>query len=208
VRRIRRRQRLTTGRAAAGRAPTVCFDERIEVRCTPAAAFDLLANVDRYATGPGSPVVAMTRSPPGPTVVGTRFREVLRLGPLGRFTVWSEVLTLDRPRCLEERFRGPGMRGHLRYTLTGGEAGRTVLRQQQTFVVTGPLALLQTWGIRRAWRPRASARLRAIRDLLEATARRPEPAGRGQAERASCLDGTGTARGVQDQATSLRGSRR
>jgi hypothetical protein len=102
--------------------------------------------------------------------VGTRFREVLRLGPLGRFTVWSEVLTLERPRCLEERFWGPGMHGHLRYTLTVAEAGRTVLRQQQTFVVTGPLASLQAWGIRWAWRPRASARLRDIRDQLEATA--------------------------------------
>jgi hypothetical protein len=152
----------------------VCFDESIAVRCTPAAAFDLLANVDRYATGPGSPVAAMTRIPSGPTAVGTRFREVLRVGPLGRFTVWSEVLTLERPRCLEERFWGPGMHGHLRYTLTVVKAGRTVLRQQQTFVVTGPLAALQAWGIRWAWRPRASARLRDIRDLLEATARSRE----------------------------------
>jgi hypothetical protein len=174
MRRVRGWRRPATDRGAAGDVPQVSFDERIEVRCPAAAAFDLLANVDRYATGPGSPVAAMARSPRGPTTVGTRFREVIRLGPLGRFTVWSEVLTLDRPRCLEERFQGPGMHGYLRYTLTAGDAGRTVLRQQQTFVVTGPLAALQVWGIRRAWRPRASARLRAIRDLLETTALRQE----------------------------------
>jgi hypothetical protein len=52
VRRNRRWHRFVTDRAAAGREPRVCFDERIEVRCTPAAAFDLLANVDRYAAGP------------------------------------------------------------------------------------------------------------------------------------------------------------
>jgi hypothetical protein len=167
------RQRPATARATAGRVRQVGFDERIEVRCTPTAAFDLLANVDRYATGPGSPVSAMTRRPRGPTAVGTCFREVIRLGPLGRFTVWSEVLVLDRPRCLEERFWGPGMHGHLRYTFTPLDEGRTVLRQQQRFVVTGPLAALEAWALRRAWRPRASARLREIRDLLEARDRAP-----------------------------------
>jgi hypothetical protein len=62
------------------------------------------------------------------------------------------------------------MRGHLRDTLTLAEEGRTVLRQQPSFVVAGPLAALQAWGIRWAWRPGASARLGDIRDLLEATA--------------------------------------
>jgi hypothetical protein len=177
MRRMRRRQRPATDRVVADRVRQVCFDESIEVRCSPAAAFDLLANVDRYATGPGSPVAEMTRSPPGPTAAGTRFREVIRLGPLGRFTVWSEVLTLERPRCLEEWFRGPGMHGYLRYTLTAVDAGHTLLRQQQNFVVTGPFAVLQARAIRRAWRPRASARLREIRNLLESTARSQEDVG-------------------------------
>jgi uncharacterized protein len=147
----------------------VRFDAQVRVRCSPQDAFDVLANVDRYATHPGSPVAAMERIPPGPTTVGTRWREVIRLGPFGHFTVWSEVTALAEPYELVEHFAGPGMRGTLRYALEPLSPGLIILHQHQRFWITGRLASARRRLIERMWVPRATARMEDLRRLMEAS---------------------------------------
>lgn len=140
------------------------FDGSVLVGAPPAAVFALLADVQDHAVGPGSPVVAMEKLPPGPTRVGTRWREVVSLAPGLTLEIWSEVTRLEPDRCLEERFWGAGMRGSLTYTLTPSRRG-CLLRQQESMRTEGPLRLVGLpWG----WmlRRRLVGRLREIRDTV------------------------------------------
>jgi carbon monoxide dehydrogenase subunit G len=100
--------------------------------------FGMLADIQDWATGPDSPVEVMEKSPPGATVVGTRWREVVRLGPGMTMTMWTEVDALEPPRLLALRFWGGNMRGRLAYTLTGA-GGHTLLDQHETLDAAGPL---------------------------------------------------------------------
>lgn len=151
---------------------TVVFRGSVEVQCSAVRAFDLLANTDRYATGPGSPVRRMERIPDAETRVGTRWREVIRLGCLGHMTVWSEIVALDPPTHVGLRFRLPGAVGTLEYRIGPGRLRETCISQEQTFVVAGRLAAVRRWMIERLWAPRATQRLQDIRTILES-----DPAG-------------------------------
>jgi len=128
----------------------------------------LVSDVQRWAVGPGSPVAAMDKIPRGPTRVGTRWREVVRLGPWARMTVWSEVTAVEADRMLAERFWGAGMRGTLAYIIRPDD-GHTVLRQQEHLDAVG---WLRPFGglIARILAPRLHRRLLAVRDLLETAA--------------------------------------
>jgi carbon monoxide dehydrogenase subunit G len=141
------------------------FDESIRIRRPEHDVFAMLADIQRYATSPGSPVVAMDKIPPGPTVVGTRWREVVRLlGPV-TMTMWSEATTVEPDSRLGLRFWGGGMEGTLVYTLTA-EGPDTVLRHQESLAAVGPLRPLS--GIMGAMlSPRLHRRLRALRAELE-----------------------------------------
>lgn len=151
---------------AAG-TTTVVFEGSVEVECPAVEAFDFLVNTDRYATGPGSPVLCMERIPDAEARVGTRWREVVRLGCLGHMTVWSEIVALDPPTHLGLRFRLPGANGTLHYRIGPGLERQTCISQEQTFVVAGGLGPLLRWMIERLWKPRATERLHAIRATLE-----------------------------------------
>jgi hypothetical protein len=146
------------------------YDISVTIRRPPGDVFGVLADIQRYIH-PGSPVPKMEKIPAGPTAVGTRWREVVRLGPLLTMTIWSEVTAIEPGRRLEERFRGPGMTGRLVYTIEPNEAG-CVLRQQQTITPHGPLRLVagQMDGMFRA---RVTARLESIRDGIEREANLP-----------------------------------
>lgn len=140
------------------------YDISIPIRRPPAVVFAALADIQRYVA-PGSPVPEMEKVPDGPTVVGTRWREVVRLAPHITMTIWSEVTAIEPERLLAETFRGPWMRGTLRYTIEPTPTGCAV-RQEQTVTPLGPLRL----GSRvmdRMFRPRVTARLESIRDGLE-----------------------------------------
>lgn len=141
------------------------FDDSIEIRASTGEVFGLLCDVQETATGAGSPVLSMAKMPPGPTRVGTRWREVIRLGPGLRMTMWSEATAVEADRLLAVRFWGGSMRGELRYTLDE-RAGRTVLRQQESLATVGWLTPFE--GLVTAMLvPRLRRRLRDIRDLLE-----------------------------------------
>jgi hypothetical protein len=85
----------------------VWFDDSIEINASRGEVFALLADVQRGATGPGSPVLAMEMNPPGETAVGTRWREVIRLGPGLRMTKGSQATAVEPDRLLALRFWGP-----------------------------------------------------------------------------------------------------
>ncbi len=113
------------------------FDFPVLVRRPREAVFAFLADVQRHVHGPGSPVLEMVKTPPGPTRAGTRWREVVRLAPWTTLTVWSEATAVQPGQLLAMTFRGPGMRGDLTYTLRPVEGGTMLLRQRETLT---PLA--------------------------------------------------------------------
>lgn len=141
------------------------FDSSVTVRRAAADVFALLADVQRYATGPGSPVAAMDKVPEGPTAVGTRWREVIKLGPGMRMTIWSEVTECEPDHLLAEQWSGGGMRGTLKYRIEEEVAG-TVLRQTKSMEAIGWLRPLQRV-IDRMLAPREQARLEEIARMLE-----------------------------------------
>jgi hypothetical protein len=162
-----RRERSRRGAEQDSSRVPVVFEGSVEVDCTAVTAFDLLVNTDRYATGPGSPVLRMERIPEAEARVGTRWREVIRLGFLGHMTVWSEIVALDPPTSLRLAFRLPGATGTLTYRIGPGVERETCISQEQTFVLTGRLAGIRRWMIERMWKPRAVERLQDIRAALE-----------------------------------------
>lgn len=141
------------------------YDLSVTIRRPPAAVFALLADVQDHIH-PGSPVPVMEKIPPGPTRVGTRWREVVRLAPFVSMTIWSEVTAFEPGRRLEETFRGPWLRGSLAYTIEPLPEGCR-LRQRQTLNPHGPLRLMARL-MGRMFRPRMAARLESIRAGLEA----------------------------------------
>jgi uncharacterized protein YndB with AHSA1/START domain len=141
------------------------FDISVAIRCPPEAVFALLADIQRYTGQPGSPVPEMEKLPPGPTGVGTRWREVVRLLPGVTMTMWSEVTAIEPGRRLEETFRGPWMTGTLAYSIQPQNGG-AVLRQRETLEPHGPLRVV-AGRMERMLRPRVVDRLGVIRDVLE-----------------------------------------
>lgn len=141
------------------------FDISVRIRRPPEVVFATLADIQEHIHAPGSPVPEMEKMPPGPTVVGTRWREVVRVAPRLTMTVWSEVTAIAPGRMLEESFTGPSMRGTLRYDIEPTDTG-CVLRQRQSITPTGPLRFAEGL-VGRSFEPRVRARLESIRDGLE-----------------------------------------
>jgi hypothetical protein len=141
------------------------YDLSIAIHRPPEAVYAVLADVQDYIHGPGSPVPEMEKIPPGPTVVGTRWREVVRLLPFVTMTMWSEVTDVVPGRRLGETFHGPWMTGRITYEIDPTPDG-SILRHRETLQPHGPLRLL-AGPMDRMLRPRIEARLEDIRELLE-----------------------------------------
>jgi hypothetical protein len=145
----------------------VDFDIAVTVRRPPPDVLAFLVDIqDHVDPSPSSPVPEMEKIPPGPTRVGTRWREVVRLAPRVTMTVWSEVAALESGRRLAERFWSWWMRGTLEYTVVADGDG-TLLRQRETLTPKGPLRLLDR-PIAAMLGPAVTRRLADIRDVLEA----------------------------------------
>jgi hypothetical protein len=155
----------TRVRQTAGRF-LLLFDEAVRIARPPKEVFALLTDVQDHAVQPGSSVLLMEKIPPGPTAVGTRWREVIRLGLGLTMTMWSEVTAVSENRMLAERFWGSGMRGTLVYTISADDGG-CLLRQKETMEAVGWLRPF-TGVLGAALRPRLHARLKSIRRHLEA----------------------------------------
>lgn len=144
------------------------FDETISIAAPPSVVFALLADIQDTATGPGSPVSAMDKIPAGPTHVGTRWREVVRLGLGLRLTMWTETIAVEPDRQLMLRFWGGSMRGEITYTIEPSDGG-AVLRHEEWMHAVGWLRPLDVL-LGRMLAPRIHRRLEAIRDHLEGVA--------------------------------------
>lgn len=142
------------------------FDLSVRIEADRDVIFAVLADVQRYATGPDSPVLAMEKTPSGETVVGTRWREVVRPGPFLHMTIRSEVTECVAGRLLQMDFHGGGMRGWLRYTLDEDGPGASTLRQEEHVDLRGPLRLFDAIAARMLKR-RLVTRLDEIRVLIE-----------------------------------------
>lgn len=146
----------------------------------PSEVFPVLADIQRYAAAPGSPVLVMVKEPSGPTGLGTAWREVVRLGPLVSMTIHSTVTAIEQDRRLAMDFHSRAFRGCLEYVLEPVDCG-TRLRQRQ--------ALQPHWWLRplagpivRRFAGRVEARLVGIGALVESEGHVPEP-GAGRAAR-------------------------
>ncbi len=176
-----RRGRVATGRCALHSRrirryrAAVDFDLSVTIRRPVHVVYAFLADIqDHLDRSPSSPVPELEKIPPGPTVVGTRWREVVRMAPGIRMTVWSEATAVEPDRRLTLAFTSAWMRGTLDYTVAATDDG-TLLRQQETLTPKGILRLID--------RPIAAmlgraivARLEDIRTLLEADAGATVPA--------------------------------
>jgi len=150
------------------------FDVNVTIRRPPSAVFAMLIDVQDYGKQErAARVPVMEKVTPGPTRVGTRWREVIRLAPRVTFTIWSEVVAIEQDRLLDERFRSWWMRGRLEYTMTASDGG-TVLRQRERLEGRGPFRLADGF-IARQLGPNIEARLDGIRRLLEEGQGQPGP---------------------------------
>ncbi len=143
------------------------FDYSVTIRRPPRAVFAMLADVQDWGKAERAALVpVMETVTPGPTRVGTRWHEVIRLAPHITMTVWSEVVGIEQDCLLDERFWAWWMRGRLEYTVTPTDGG-AVLRQRERLEPRGPFRLVDTL-IARQLGPAIEGRLRAIARMLEA----------------------------------------
>jgi hypothetical protein len=142
------------------------FDLSTEIAAPPEHVFDHLAEAQDQGAEPRSMVLAMEKIPPGPTELDTLWREVVRLGPVGWMTIWSRVTRFEPCECLAIRFRGPGVRGTLQYTLLPAAAG-TLVEQHQRFTLHGAMRLLRSQ-VEGTMERRCAERLAAVRCGVEA----------------------------------------
>lgn len=146
-------------------------DLAVSIRKPPAVVFAFLADVqDHVDEAPRSIVPELEKVTPGPTRVGTRWREVVRAPPGPRFTIWSQATPVEPDRRLAESFAAAWMRGTLEYTVTPTAEG-CLLRQRQVVTPRGPFRILQPL-LGRLFRARVAARLDGIAEHLEAAAAR------------------------------------
>ncbi|MBE0684705.1 MAG: hypothetical protein IH585_01770, partial [Anaerolineaceae bacterium] len=116
------------------------FERSISIRCKPEEVFVFLRDKDQCQQEPGSPVLVLKKTTPGPVEVGTQYREVVQMFPLIKGEILSSVQCCDPPRYLEESFRGTGMEGYLAYEFILKEEG-TLLIQRETIQFHGLFGL-------------------------------------------------------------------
>jgi len=145
------------------------FERSISIRCKPEEVFVFLRDKDQFQQEPGSPVLVLKKTTPGPVEVGTQYREVVQMFPLIKGEILSSVQCCDPPRHLEESFRGAGMEGYLAYEFIPIEEG-TLLIQRETIQFHGLFGLL-TPLMERMLLKAVEARLEGIKSFLESKPR-------------------------------------
>lgn len=137
----------------------VKFILSITIQQPPATVYAFLSNKDRYfRKSKKGAVRRLEKTTPGPTCVGTRYREVVQVLPFVQKAFYSRITNLEPNRRLEEDWVGAGMRGHLTYTLEPTDKG-TRLIQTQTLTPQNSLVLLSplirlSFGFALRWRLR------------------------------------------------------
>ncbi len=141
------------------------FELSITIRRPPCDVFAFLRDKDKYPQKPGSPVLVLEQTTPGPAGVGTRYREVVQMLPFARGEILSKVTCFMPGERLEEDFQGAGMAGHLAYQFLH-EGDGTRLIQRETMSARGFLKVFEPV-IRRMLARQLAKRLDAIKAILE-----------------------------------------
>lgn len=154
-------------RGGESRSPGLAFDLSVEIRRPPRLVFALLADIQDAEPIPRSAAVRMVKEPSGPTTVGTRWHEWVRVAPCCWMRVESVVSQSDEPYQLAMDFRSRWLSGHLIYDIQPVADG-SHLHQRET---VRPRALLRWLSpfIERRMRPRLIERLADIKAILEAS---------------------------------------
>jgi hypothetical protein len=141
------------------------FDLAVAIGRPPAAVFALLADVQDVEPIPRRAAVRMVKEPAGPTTIGTRWHEWVRLAPGCWFHVESVVSDVHKPYQLGMDFHSRWLTGHLTYVIEPAADG-SILHQRET---VRPRALLRWLSpfIERSMRPRLVQRLADIKAILE-----------------------------------------
>jgi hypothetical protein len=127
--------------------------------------FALLADIQQAEPLPRRAVVRVVKDPAGPTVLGTRWHEAVRLGPGCWFHIESIVTELQPPTRLGTDFRTRWFGGHLTYEIEPTPDG-CILHHRETLRPRVLLPWLPAI-IAPRLRPRLVERLADIRNLLE-----------------------------------------
>ena len=142
------------------------FELSVVIRRAPMDVFAVLRDKDKIPQKPGSPVLVLERTTPGPVGVGTRYREVVQMMPFVRGEILSELTRFEPPEHLEEDFYGAGMKGHLAYEFLPEEGG-TRLIQRESVQMQGFARLFEPLVAQMLGR-QLRARLEGIRTGLDA----------------------------------------
>ena len=141
------------------------FELSIAIRRPPCDVFAFLRDKDKFPQKPGSPVLLLEQTTPGPAGVGTRYREVVQMLPFVRGEILSEVTCFVPGEALEEDYQGAGMIGHLAYQFLP-EGDGTRLIQREKVAVRGFVKVLEPV-MERMLARQLSKRLEAIKAILE-----------------------------------------
>jgi hypothetical protein len=142
------------------------IDLSVAVRRPPEAVFALLADVQDVEPVPRRAHVEMVKEPTGPTRVGTRWHERVRLLPGCWLSIESVVTELRGPGLLGLEFRSRPWSGHLTYEVSPGPDGGSLLRHRETLRVRRPLGPL-TRLVGRTLESHIRERLRDLKLVLE-----------------------------------------
>lgn len=129
--------------------------------------FALLTDIQDAEPIPRSAVVRMVKEPIGPTAIGTRWHEWVKVTRGCWLHVESLVSEVNEPYRLAMDFRSRWLTGHLTYDIEP-VAGGSILHHRET---VRPRALLRWLSpfIERRMRPRIIERLDDIKAILEAS---------------------------------------
>lgn len=141
------------------------FRLQIHINVPQERVFSFLRDKHLHQRPARSAVRVLEKTTPGEVVIGTRYREVVRMLPWYTGEILSEVTVFQPERCLAETFTGPAMDGELTYhfePLPGG----TLLTQAQQFDFSGWVGWFEPI-IRVMLAYQLRKRLRAIKVILE-----------------------------------------
>ncbi|MGN6441901.1 MAG: hypothetical protein ACTHL6_08420 [Arthrobacter sp.] len=141
------------------------FNLAVAIRRPPSAVFALLSDIQDFEPIPRDAAVRMVKEPAGPTAVGTRWHEWVRLAPGCWFHTESVVSDFDPPHLLGMGFSSHWLNGHLTYQIDYFEGG-SILHHRETVRSHWLLRWLLP-AISRSMRPRLLQRLAEIRQILE-----------------------------------------
>jgi hypothetical protein len=141
------------------------FDLSMAIRRPPPVVFALLADIQDDEPIPRNAAVRMVKEPVGPTTVGTRWHEWVRVAPHCWLYVESVVSDVKEPYRLGMDFRSRWFTGHLTYDIEPAADG-SVLHHRETVQPRAFPRWLSPF-LARGMRPRLMRRLADMKMILE-----------------------------------------